>query len=163
MQTDGSAIIVKSDDKKFGMLLNRAGMEQGDWLCCSGEADAGGSAAAFTAMADVSPGDEIITEKNARITCWNNHCDGVYSTGYCFSAPRRKWNRMVDAYARAVGEIAADKVGVDRAELNIVARRVDFLGRTRTQDGDVNGGADPAAANGNGAPQSEADEDGMPW
>ena len=53
--------------------------------------------------------------------------------------------------------------GVDRAELNIVARRVDFLGRTRTQDGDVNGGADPAAANGNGAPQSEADEDGMPW
>ena len=49
--------------------------------------------------------------------------------------------------------------GVGRAQLSIVARRVDFLGRTRTQDD--NGGADPAAAN--GAPQRQTDDDDMPW
>ena len=51
--------------------------------------------------------------------------------------------------------------GTDRAQLNIVARRVDFLGRTRTQDED--GDTAPAAAAGSGAPQSESDDDDMPW
>ena len=108
MQPDGSAVIVKSDEKKFNMLLN--GMEQGDWFCCSGEVATGGNAATFTAMADVSPGEEIITEKDVRFDCWNNHCDGVYDIGFCFSAPMQKWERITDAYGRSVGAVAADKI-----------------------------------------------------
>ena len=110
MQPDGRAIIVKSDDKKFGMLLNGTGIEQGFWFCCRGDAVTSGKTVAFTAMADVSSGDEIVTEKDARITCWNNHCGGVYSTGYCLNAPRQKWNRMVDIYDRVVGAVEADRV-----------------------------------------------------
>lgn len=39
MQPDGSVSIVKSDDKKFRLLLNGKAMKQGNWFCCSGETE----------------------------------------------------------------------------------------------------------------------------
>lgn len=115
MQSDGSVSIVKSDDKKFRILLSREGMKQGDWFCCSGDAETSGNTATFSAMADVSPGDEIITDEHARIICWNCHCGGVNETGWCFSASRRKWDRIVDTYGQAVGKLAAQEMQAHKA------------------------------------------------
>ena len=116
MQPDGSVSIVKSDDKKFRLLLNGGGMKQGNWFCCSGEADVSGKAATFSAMADVSPGDEMTTEiGGVGVICWNCHCGGVYETGWCFSASRRRWERIVDIYGQAIGKLAAQEMQARRA------------------------------------------------
>ena len=52
-----------------------------------------------------------------------------------------------------------DKDGVDHARLEITARRVDFLARTRTSE-ELGGAPAPATAEANDAP---SDDDDMPW
>ena len=106
MRPNGQTAIVKGSGKHYDYMLSR--MEQGDWVCLDGKAVKEGGITNFSEIT-VSLGQIGKPEETVPVIC-TTYCDTWSRSGYCLQVSKETWTRMVDAYATAVGKVAAEKI-----------------------------------------------------